>query len=143
LHLFKMNCLALWLDERAHACTRSELRGASCEDWKSALTGDSVVSDSQQHFALVFDFSALPVDTLNIEIAVCMISKVLKQIINHNIRNTACMKFNSNVFKTSCVLVISNMTASVLVYNFNIFMFKFVVTIKLYISGFIMHKMNE
>jgi hypothetical protein len=29
---------ALWLDESAHACTRSELRGASCEDWKSALT---------------------------------------------------------------------------------------------------------
>jgi hypothetical protein len=25
------------LDESAHACTRSELRGASCEDWKSAL----------------------------------------------------------------------------------------------------------
>jgi hypothetical protein len=28
----------LWLDESAHACTRSELRGASCEDWKSALS---------------------------------------------------------------------------------------------------------
>jgi hypothetical protein len=38
LHLIKINCLALWLDESAHACTRSELRGASCEDWKSALT---------------------------------------------------------------------------------------------------------
>jgi hypothetical protein len=25
------------LDESDHACTRSELRGASCEDWKSAL----------------------------------------------------------------------------------------------------------
>jgi hypothetical protein len=25
------------LDESAHACTRSELRGASCEDWKSAF----------------------------------------------------------------------------------------------------------
>jgi hypothetical protein len=25
------------LDESAHACTRSELRGASCEHWKSAL----------------------------------------------------------------------------------------------------------
>ena len=37
LHLIKINCLALWLDESAHACTRSELRGASCEDWKSAL----------------------------------------------------------------------------------------------------------
>jgi hypothetical protein len=37
LHLIKINCLALWLDENAHACTRSELRGASCEDWKSAL----------------------------------------------------------------------------------------------------------
>jgi hypothetical protein len=35
--LIKINCLALWLDESAHACTRSELRGASCEDWKSAL----------------------------------------------------------------------------------------------------------
>jgi hypothetical protein len=34
---YKINCLALWLDESAHACTRSELRGASCEDWKSAL----------------------------------------------------------------------------------------------------------
>jgi hypothetical protein len=39
LHLIKMNCLALWLDESANACNRSELqRGASCEDWKSALT---------------------------------------------------------------------------------------------------------
>jgi hypothetical protein len=37
LHLIKINCLALWLDESTHACTRSELRGASCEDWKSAL----------------------------------------------------------------------------------------------------------
>jgi hypothetical protein len=37
LHLIKINCLALWLDESAHACTRSELRGASCEDWKSAF----------------------------------------------------------------------------------------------------------
>jgi hypothetical protein len=27
----------LWLDESAHARTRSELRGASCEDWKTAL----------------------------------------------------------------------------------------------------------
>ena len=26
------------MDESAHACTRSELRGASCEDWKSALS---------------------------------------------------------------------------------------------------------
>jgi hypothetical protein len=26
------------LDESAHACTRSELRGASCEDWKSAFS---------------------------------------------------------------------------------------------------------
>jgi hypothetical protein len=26
LHLIKINCLALWLDESAHACTRSELR---------------------------------------------------------------------------------------------------------------------
>jgi hypothetical protein len=24
LHLIKINCLALWLDESAHACTRSE-----------------------------------------------------------------------------------------------------------------------
>jgi hypothetical protein len=32
LHLIKINCLALWLDESAHTCTRSELRGASCED---------------------------------------------------------------------------------------------------------------
>jgi hypothetical protein len=38
MHLIKINCLALWLDESAHACTRSELRGASCEDWKSAFT---------------------------------------------------------------------------------------------------------
>jgi hypothetical protein len=37
LHLIKINCLALWLDESVHACTRSELRGASCEDWKSAF----------------------------------------------------------------------------------------------------------
>ena len=37
LHLIKINCLALWLDESAHACTRSELRGASCEEWKSAF----------------------------------------------------------------------------------------------------------
>jgi hypothetical protein len=37
LHLIKINCSALWLDESAHACTRSELRGASCEDWKSAF----------------------------------------------------------------------------------------------------------
>jgi hypothetical protein len=37
LHLIKINCLALWLDESAHACNRSELRGASCEDWKSAF----------------------------------------------------------------------------------------------------------
>jgi hypothetical protein len=36
LHLIKINCFALWLDESAHACTRSELRGASCEDWKTA-----------------------------------------------------------------------------------------------------------
>ena len=41
LHLIKINCLALWLDESAHACTRSELRGASCEDWKSALRRES------------------------------------------------------------------------------------------------------
>ena len=38
LHLIKIDCLALRLDESAHACTRSELRGASCEDWKSAFT---------------------------------------------------------------------------------------------------------
>ena len=38
LHLIKINSSALWLDESAHACTRSELRGASCEDWKSALS---------------------------------------------------------------------------------------------------------
>ena len=37
LHLIKIDCLALRLDESAHACTRSELRGASCEDWKSAF----------------------------------------------------------------------------------------------------------
>jgi hypothetical protein len=37
LHLIKINSSALWLDESDHACTRSELRGASCEDWKSAL----------------------------------------------------------------------------------------------------------
>jgi hypothetical protein len=37
LHLIKIDCLALWLDESAHACTRSELRGASCEDWKTAF----------------------------------------------------------------------------------------------------------
>jgi hypothetical protein len=37
LHLIKIDCLSLRLDESAHACTRSELRGASCEDWKSAL----------------------------------------------------------------------------------------------------------
>jgi hypothetical protein len=30
------------LDESAHAGTRSELRGASCEDWKSAFShGDT------------------------------------------------------------------------------------------------------
>jgi hypothetical protein len=37
LHLIKINCLALWLDESAHACTRSELRGASCKNWKTAF----------------------------------------------------------------------------------------------------------
>ena len=40
LHVIKIDCLALRLDESAHACTRSELRGASCEDWKSALRVD-------------------------------------------------------------------------------------------------------
>ena len=66
-----------------------------------------------------------------IEFHTCMISKVLKQIIDQNFWNTACMKFNSNIFKTSRVPVISNIIASVLVHNFNIFMLKFVVTIKL------------
>jgi hypothetical protein len=37
LHLIKINCLSLWLDGSAHAWTRSELRGASCEDWNCAL----------------------------------------------------------------------------------------------------------
>jgi uncharacterized RDD family membrane protein YckC len=37
LHLIKINRFALWLDESAHACTRSELRGALCEDWKTAF----------------------------------------------------------------------------------------------------------
>jgi hypothetical protein len=58
---------------------------ASCEELR-ARTGNLVFSQEPfKPFALVFDFSALLVDTLNIEIAVCMISKVLKQIINHNI----------------------------------------------------------
>jgi hypothetical protein len=37
LHLIKINGLALWLDWKCSCITRSALRGASCEDWKSAL----------------------------------------------------------------------------------------------------------
>jgi hypothetical protein len=42
LHLIKINISALWLDESAHACTRSELRGVSCEDWKSASLAEKI-----------------------------------------------------------------------------------------------------
>jgi hypothetical protein len=46
----------LRLDESAHACTRSELRGASCEDWKSALKRNFYLANHMTVSLMKLDF---------------------------------------------------------------------------------------